>query len=128
MENITEILILLFLMITFLQSAVDKILDWKGNLGWLKGHFSKTFLRNMVPLALFKVLVVELIAGLLSAYGIYELIVNNDRTIGLYGAVFSCLALIMLLFGQRLAKDYDGARTIAIYFIVAMIGAHFLSQ
>jgi hypothetical protein len=23
----------------------------------------------------------------------------------------------MLLFGQRLAKDYDGARTIVIYFI-----------
>jgi len=29
--------------------------------------------------------------------------------------------LLMLLFGQRVAKDYDGARTIAIYFIPAVI-------
>jgi hypothetical protein len=27
----------------------------------------------------------------------------------------------MLLFGQRLAKDYDGARTIVIYFIPAVM-------
>jgi len=32
---------------------------------------------------------------------------------------------LLLLFGQRLAKDYDGARTIVIYFIVA-VGAVYL--
>jgi hypothetical protein len=45
----TEILVLAFLIITFLQSGIDKIVDWKGNLAWLKGHFSKTFLKGMVP-------------------------------------------------------------------------------
>jgi hypothetical protein len=33
----------------------------------------------------------------------------------------------MLLFGQRLAKDYDGARTIVIYFIPAVMAVLLLS-
>jgi hypothetical protein len=49
--------------------------------------------------------------------GCIELLINNGKVFGFYGAVFSCITLLMLLFGQRLAKDYDGARTIVIYFI-----------
>ena len=30
-KNATEILLLLFLIVTFLQSGVDKVTDWKGN-------------------------------------------------------------------------------------------------
>jgi lipopolysaccharide export LptBFGC system permease protein LptF len=48
-------------------------------------------------------------------------LVNNGRVFGFYGAVF-LVSLLLLLFGQRLAKDYDGARTIVIYFIPAVIG------
>jgi len=33
--------------------------------------------------------------------------------------------LLVLLFGQRVSKNYDGAKTIAIYFILAMIGISF---
>ena len=50
LDHITEIILLLFLTITFLQSGLDKILDWKGNIGWLKEHFSKTFMGKMVEI------------------------------------------------------------------------------
>jgi drug/metabolite transporter superfamily protein YnfA len=53
--------------------------------------------------------------------------VNNGRTFGLYGAIFSCITLIFLLVGQRMAKDYDGARTIVIYFIPAILATYWLS-
>jgi hypothetical protein len=33
----------------------------------------------------------------------------------------------MMLMGQRLAKDYDGARTIAIYFIPAVMVVYWLN-
>jgi hypothetical protein len=36
-----------------------------------------------------------------------------------YGAIFLCVTHLCY-FGQRLAKDYDGARTIVIYFIPVM--------
>ncbi len=127
MNNITSILILIFLAITFLQSGYDKLFYWKDNVDWLKGHFSKTPLRNNVPLALANILVLELISGILCIVGCIELLVNNGRIFGFYGAVFSCITLLMLLFGQRLAKDYDGARTIVIYFIPAILAVYWLN-
>ena len=36
--------------------------------------------------------------------------------------IIGSIALLILLFGQRVSKNYDGAKTIAIYFILAMIG------
>ena len=127
MNNITSILILIFLAITFLQSGYDKLFYWKDNVDWLKGHFSKTPLKNQVPLALANILVLELISGILCVVGCIELLMNNGRIFGFYGAVFSCITLLMLLFGQRLAKDYDGARTIVIYFIPAILAVYWLS-
>lgn len=126
MNNAASILILVFLAVTFLQSGYDKVTDWQGNVGWLKGHFEKTFIKNHVPHSLMLVLVLEIIAGILCVAGIFQLLLNDTRMYGFYGAVFSCITLIFLLFGQRIAKDYDGARTIAIYFVPAILGVYLL--
>ena len=64
LKHITEILLLSFLIITFLQSGFDKIFDWKGNVSWLKEHFSKTFMANIVPLNVAIILITEMIAGI----------------------------------------------------------------
>ena len=127
MSNSASILLLAFLAITFIQSGYDKLFYWKDNLDWLKEHFAKTQLKNLVPLALINILILELISGVLCVVGGIELYINNGRTFGLYGAVFSSITLLMLLFGQRLAKDYDGARTIVIYFIPAVMAVLLLS-
>jgi uncharacterized membrane protein YphA (DoxX/SURF4 family) len=127
MNNAPSILILVFLAVTFLQSGYDKLFYWKDNLAWLKGHFEKTPLKNQVPLALLNILVLELISGILCVVGCIELLINNGRTFGFYGSIFSCITLLMLLFGQRLAKDYDGARTIVIYFIPAIMAVYWLN-
>ncbi|HEY0045515.1 MAG TPA: DoxX family protein [Flavobacterium sp.] len=125
--NIASMLILLFMAITFIQSGFDKVSDWKGNVEWLKDHFSKTFLRNLIPQSLLLILALELVSGILCLVGVIELLVNGGRQFGFYGAVFSCLSLIFLLFGQRIAKDYDGAKTITIYFIPAVLAVFWLS-
>ncbi|MDC6350633.1 DoxX family protein [Zeaxanthinibacter sp. PT1] len=122
----TEILILIFLIITFLQSAIDKVIDWSGNLGWLTGHFEATPLAKMVPVLLMTVLLTEMAAGIFCAVGIYQIVVEGEKTMAFYGAVLSCIALLMLLFGQRLAKDYEGAKTIAVYFIPAIFLVYLL--
>jgi uncharacterized membrane protein YphA (DoxX/SURF4 family) len=127
MNNVASILILAFLAITFLQSGYDKLFYWKDNVDWLKGHFAKTPLKNHVPLALLHVLVLELISTILCTVGAIELLLNSGRLFGYYGAVFSCVTLLMLLVGQRLAKDYDGARTIVIYFIPAVMAVYWLN-
>lgn len=116
-ENATETVLLIFLIITFLQSGIDKIKDWKGNLSWLIGHFSKSPFKNSVPLLLGTITVVEIAAGVLSLIGLVHLLLFDDKAFALYGTLVSCLALLMLFFGQRINKDYDGAKTIVIYLI-----------
>jgi len=127
-KNTAEILLLSFMIITFLQSGIDKIIDWKGNLGWLKGHFGKTPLKNMVPMLLATVLLFEMVAGVLCTIGVFQLFISGIKEIALYGAIASSISLLMLLFGQRIAKDYEGARTIAVYFIPAIFLVFLLQQ
>jgi uncharacterized membrane protein YphA (DoxX/SURF4 family) len=124
--NPFALLLLAFLAITFLQSGLDKIMDWNGNVSWLKSHFSQTILKNNVPAALLIVLALEIVAGVLAVMGIIENITSHSTQLGDYACMVSCVTLLFLLFGQRLAKDYDGARTIVIYFIPAILGVYWL--
>lgn len=116
----TEIVLLLFLIITFLQSGIDKVKDWKGNLAWLKGHFSKSPFKNSVPLLLGVITIVEIIAGLLCLGGVIHLLLHDNKIFAYYGALTSCIALLMLFLGQRINKDYVGAQTIVIYLVPAV--------
>ena len=128
MNNPASLLILAFLSVTFIQSAYDKIFDWKGNIEWLTGHFSKTSLvKKYITESLVFVLILELITGILTLVGCAQLLIYGERTFGFYGAFLASITLIILLFGQRLAKDYDGARTIAIYFIPSILAVFWLN-
>ena len=115
------IITLLFFAITFIQSGYDKIMDWKGNVGWLTGHFANTPIKNMVPQSLLIILVLEVLAGALSIVGAIEIFINDGRDFAFVATILSCVTLLFLLLGQRLAKDYDGARTIVIYFVPAIL-------
>lgn len=126
MNYFAEIILLAFLAISFLQSGIDKITDWTGNVEWLKSHFAKTILKNKVPLSLGIILALEMISGILSIIGIVSLLKNGNKEIALMAAVISSVTLLMLLLGQRLAKDYDGARTIVIYLIPAVFLVYLL--
>ena len=115
------IIALVFFAITFIQSGYDKIMDWKGNVAWLKGHFANTIIKNQVPQSLLLILVLEVLAGAFCVIAIIENLVNEGLQFAFWAAVLSCITLLFLLLGQRLAKDYDGARTIVIYFIPAVL-------
>jgi uncharacterized membrane protein YphA (DoxX/SURF4 family) len=115
------IITLAFFAITFIQSGYDKIMDWKGNVGWLTGHFANTPIKNMVPQSLMFILVMEILAGAFSVIGIIKMLVDEGTEFAFFAAVLSAITLLFLLLGQRLAKDYDGARTIVIYFIPAIL-------
>jgi len=123
-----EILILLFLIVTFLQSGIDKITDWKGNLSFIKGHFANSPLKNMVPLLLATILVIEIVASLLMISGAYQLFTTGEKQLALIGVELSAITLIFLLIGQRLAKDYAGAMTLAVYFATTIFGVYLLSN
>lgn len=116
-----------FFAILFLQSGLDKVFDRKGNLEWLTGHFSKTFLKGTVPLMVTTVTFVELAAGTLSLIGVVEAVFFKTFCFAFAGTVLASLAFIMLFFGQRIAKDYAGAASLASYFIIAVVDLYFLA-
>lgn len=112
-----------FFAVAFLQSAIDKIVDREGNLGWLTGHFKDSPLAGMVPMLLSTLTVLELAAGLFCALGVLVSDFSaGGWTIAAFGLLLSTTALMALFVGQRLAKDYAGAAVIAAYFVVAVVG------
>ncbi|HCY97041.1 DoxX family protein [uncultured Polaribacter sp.] len=123
-----EVLILFFLIVTFIQSGADKLIDWKGNISFITGHFKNSPLKNSVPALLGIILVLELIAGALMIVGAFQLYTSEAKEIALLGIELSAVTLIFLLIGQRLAKDYAGAMTLAVYFLIAVFGAFLLNS
>ncbi|HEU0047726.1 MAG TPA: hypothetical protein VFQ43_08995 [Nitrososphaera sp.] len=122
-----QILASAFLAILFLQSGIDKIVDRRGNLEWLKGHFAKSPLAGVVPTLVTAITILELAAGVLSGVGCLALIVLRDSTIAFYGAVISAVAIIALFFGQRMAKDYAGAAVLVPYFLLTLVAIYLLA-
>jgi diacylglycerol kinase len=117
-----------FLAILFLQSGVDKVVDRRGNVEWLKGHFAKSPLAGVVPVLVTAITILELAAGVLSGVGCLALIVLRDSTVAFYGAVISAVSIIALFFGQRMAKDYAGAAVLVPYFLLTLVAIYLLAQ
>src|SRR4029434_9763380 len=117
-----------FLGILFLQSGIDKVVDRRGNLEWLKGHFAKSQLAGIVPAMVTAITILEIAAGALSAIGSVVIIFARDSTLAFYGAVISAIAIVALFFGQRMAKDYAGAAVLVPYFLLALSAIYLLAQ
>jgi hypothetical protein len=120
-KNLPALFGALLVAILFVQSGLDKVFDWKGNLEWLTGHFSKTFLRGTVPPMLAVITVMELATGFLSAIGIVYFFITNSTVLVFYASIIGAASIVALFFGQRVAKDYAGAAVLIPYFILLII-------
>lgn len=120
-KNLPALFCALLVSILFIQSALDKVFDWKGNLEWLTGHFSKTFLKGMVPIMLGMITITELATGVLSAIGIIYFFVVGSVVVIFYASIIGAASITALFFGQRVAKDYPGAAVLVPYFILNII-------
>jgi diacylglycerol kinase len=125
---LTQILVAALLAILFLQSGIDKIVDRRGNLEWLKGHFAKSPLAGIVPALLTAITILEVAAGVLSALGCVLVLATRDSTVAFCGAIISAATIIALFFGQRVAKDYAGAAVLVPYFLLALVAIYLLAQ
>ena len=122
-----QILVSAFLAILFLQSGIDKVVDRRGNLEWLQGHFAKSPLAGIVPAMVTAITILEIVAGVLSAIGCIVIIFARDSIVAFYGAVISAVAILALFFGQRMAKDYAGAAVLVPYFLLALAAIYLLA-
>jgi hypothetical protein len=121
-KTIGQLLTTGMLAVLFIQSGLDKVFNYAGNLSWFKEHFSKSFLGPTVPLLMPVITITEVVAGLLSAVGFLFILLGNGSEWGMWGSAVSGLALLMLFFGQRIAQEYAGAATLIPYFLMALAG------
>lgn len=117
-----QALVSLFLAILFLQSGMDKVMDWRGNLGYLQPHFAKSPLAAVVPAILLILTILEVSSGVVNGVGFLELLVLGKPQIAFWGAALSALAITCIFFGQRMAKDYGGAAVLVPYFLLTLVG------
>ena len=120
--ELCQILIAIFLFIAFFQSGLDKVVDRKGNLDFLKAHFSDSPVIKIIPFMLLILTFLEIIGSLMLGYGVYYAFVNRSTLWIFYGFVVIAITIIILFAGQRIAKDYLGAADLVPYFILIMLG------
>jgi hypothetical protein len=122
-----QILVSAFLAILFLQSGIDKVVDRRGNLEFLQGHFAKSPLAGIVPLLVTLITILEVLAGILSAIGCVVILLTHSSVIAFCGAVISAVSGLALFFGQRMAKDYTGAAVLVPYFLLCLVAIYLLA-
>ena len=95
---------------------------------WLSNHFAKSPLAGIVPLLFTILMIIEVMAGLLSAIGFLVLLFAHSSRIAFYGAGASAVAILCLFFGQRMAKEYAGAAVLVPYFLLTLVAIYLLAQ
>jgi hypothetical protein len=124
MGAIGRLLVTAFFAVAFGQSALDKLLDQEGNVSYFQDHFKASpFPAELIRPLFWTLTAIEATAGALCALGLvtFSFLRPGVGIAGL-GVVVSGLALLSLLLGQRLAKDYAGAAVVAAYFAVDLLG------
>lgn len=119
-----RIFVCAILAVLFLQSGVDKVTDRKGNMDWLVPHFANSPFKGGVGVLLSVLTLFELATGVLSIAAIVMLVLTREVWMGLISTSLACLTFLMLFTGQRLAKDYPGAASIATYSTFALVGLY----
>src|SRR5207302_6931785 len=121
-----QVLVAAFLAILFLQSGIDKIFDWRGNLEFIRGHFAKSPLAGMVMPMFALLTILELAAGVLSVLGCLLIVLQGNTAIALDGAFIAAISITALFLGQRVAKDYPGAAVLVPYFLLTLLAIYLL--
>lgn len=115
-------LVAVFLAVLFLQSGLDKVLDWKGNRESTAAFFAKSPLRRLATLLLGVLALLEVLTGVVAAAGALAALLLGLTAPVAAAEALAAVTLLSVFFGQRLAKDYAGAAGTVPYFLVTLFG------
>lgn len=116
-----RLLVLVFMSILFVQSAMDKLLNYKDNRQWIEGFFSKSIFKGQSNILVMLLTLLEMSAGTFCLAGVF-FAKNMANPIGFYGLFLCSISFLCLFLGLRIAKDYASAANIPGYFILALLG------
>ena len=122
-----ESLLLLFFIITYFISITEKISTWKKTIFYYTNHFQNSILEKNVVQSVYFVIILEILTLITLLIGYVNLLYFNTLIISIAGLTLSGFTLLVLLIGQRIAKDYVGATSITVYFILNILALYFLT-
>jgi putative oxidoreductase len=120
--KIIQVLISLFAGVLFLQSGFDKVLDFKGNKGYIQSVFAKTIFNSFSGILFIIITILEVLAGICSFLGGIYYFFEGQADFAILGLELSLLSILSLFTGQRIAKDYAGAASLVSYFLLMAFG------
>jgi DoxX len=121
-HTLVKALVPAFMAILFLQSGLNKVFNYQGNLSYITDYFKNTPLSKTTGLLFPTITILEVAAGVLSALGGIMLFVDGSEVVAYWGLVVSAVSFLCLFFGQRIANDYGAAASMAGYFVVNVVG------
>ena len=124
--QLPQIGILIFLVITFGISVIEKFTDWKGTISYIQHNFKDTFIKKIITPLILGLLCLEIITCVFLVIGLYQLVTHTNTNMALMGCTFSGICILYMLIGQRIAKDFVGATSLTVYFILTVLGSYLL--
>jgi putative oxidoreductase len=122
--KILQVIISLFAGVLFLQSGFDKVLDFKGNKGYIQIVFAKTIFHSFSSILFIIITVLEVLAGFLAFFGAIFYFFEGQKDFAILGLELSLVSLLCLFTGQRIAKDYAGAASLVGYSLLIAFGLY----
>lgn len=121
-SNLPALFVCAFFAILFLQSGLDKLFNYQGNLDYFRDHFKNSPLAKWSGVLLPTITLLEMSAGAVSAWAFSQTILIGNSAFVPYSTLLSGASLLCLFLGQRVAKDYAGAASLVPYFVVVLLG------
>ncbi|HAD14945.1 MAG TPA: DoxX family protein [Saprospirales bacterium] len=121
-SNLPSVFISTFFSVLFLQSGLDKVLNYQANFAYFKDHFKHSPLAGTVGILMPLITLLETATGVISAISLLQWLVQGSSILYTYSLALSGISLLSLFLGQRLAKDYGGAASLVPYFLVMLAG------
>ncbi|MDP6592493.1 MAG: hypothetical protein QGH48_05265 [Candidatus Poseidoniia archaeon] len=64
----------------------------------------------------------------MSLFGSIMVLFYGEESYGIIGLILAAISLSILMLGQRISKDYDGAAVLVPYFLLTMFGLFIYSS
>ncbi|WP_298953445.1 hypothetical protein [uncultured Nonlabens sp.] len=116
------ILLLIFLLVTYIISSFEKIFAWKQTYNGFCDLFKNTLSPIVVLISSVIILGIEIILSTIIVIALFKIVTEQSLLYAQYSFILSNILILILLVGLRIAKDFDGASRLGIYFIIGIAG------
>lgn len=115
----------------FVQSGIDKVVDWSGNAAWLSGYFSDTLIAPFWFPGLATLTIVELLSGFVALAAVF-LYQQGEAQIARGASILSVLLMLgglsVIIIGMLFKRDHAQAGPVIPYVNFALGALVFLAN